>query len=359
VAEARDESANPLRGHIVRFPQAIPSQDWLAQRMLWADQLGAVWPLDAPHPSSDSEEQALEAIRTYQAAGYFTPCSVPWGASTEMLKQIRASLGLSDSRIGTFVRSMSTAAFEHLNPDAAVEPMAIDPDQYFYINKFPQEIQKALLASRVATREGGMLRIGTISQAKALLATLAEHAQPNADVNLPRTLETPDPDALARAAAPTRSSGSRPAIMLDIPVVRGVTEGVVPQRLVEFRQRAGTEDARQDYLNSVGQYVSKATTRDPSSSAASVLHDRLTRDLQLASKSWYERAKSAGMASVALSTVGTIVPLPSFEGTADWVGGITGAAGVGVAAYTAVRNSHVHGYLTAARRADVFAQPGT
>jgi hypothetical protein len=60
-----------------------------------------------------------------------------------------------------------------------------------------------------------------------------------------------------------------------------------------------------------------------------------TRDLQLASKSWYERAKSAGMASVALSTVGTIVPLPSFEGTADWVGGITGAAGVGVAACTA------------------------
>lgn len=359
MSDAEDVSTKPLRGHIVRFPQAIPSQDWLAQRMLWADHLGAVWPLDEPTAGSGPEEQALKAIKTYQEAGYFTACSVPWEASTEMLKQIKASLGLPDSRVGTFVRSWSTAAFEHLNPDAAVEPMVIDSDQFFYINKFPPEIQKVLTASRVAIREDNMLRIGTIPQAKALLATLAEHAQPRADIGLPRTLETPDPDALARAAAPTRASGSRPAIMLDIPVVRGATAGVVPEKLVEFRERRGTEDARQDYLNSVGQYVAKATARDPSSTAASVLHDRLSRDLQLATKSWFQRAKSAGMGSVALSTIGTIVPLPSLEGAGDWVGAATGAAGVSVAAYTAVRKSHVHGYLTGARNAGALAQPST
>ena len=346
--------ANPLRGHIVGFPKAIPSRDWLAQRMLWADQLGAVWPIETPTDRSDEERQALEDAHMYRAAGFFTPCSVPDAASPDVLKQVKASLRLPDSVAGRWLRSWATSAIDRWHPDATADDGPVDENQYFYVNKFPREVQRALLESGVAKREGGWLTIRTVKQAEALMTALAEHAKPWKELNLARILETKSPAALARAAAPTSASNSRPAVILDIPVVEGVTDNVRAGDVIEFRQKPGTEQARQDYLDAVGRFITKITTTNPSRSAESVARDKVTRDIQLASQSWVRRAASAGMGGVVLSTVSTVAPLPHHGTVGEWVGLSAGVAGIGVSLLTAVRKSHVHGYLNAAHRAGVL-----
>jgi hypothetical protein len=69
--------SNPLSGHIVRFPGAIPTENWMTDRMLWSDLFGAIWPWDQqPTPKSEAQEDAMMALSQYREEGFFAECLV-------------------------------------------------------------------------------------------------------------------------------------------------------------------------------------------------------------------------------------------------------------------------------------------
>ena len=242
-------TANPLRGHVVNFPKAIPSRDWLAQRMLWADHLGAVWPMGAPSDRSEEEYLALADARAYMKAGFFTPCVLSKDTSPLLTKRLKTAMQLPDTEIGRWVRSLKTAAFDQLNPDTAPFDEPVDENQFFYVNKFPRPVQRMLLQSGVAKQDGDWLTVRTAKQASALMSALAAHAKPLEPLDMPRTLDTSNVNALAQAAAPSSAADSTPAAVIDIPVIGGVIAAEVKaEDLIEFRLSDANERARQDYL---------------------------------------------------------------------------------------------------------------
>ena len=349
---------NPLRGHIVSFPKVLPSKEWMAQRMLWADHLGAVWPMDAPTPRSTADEAALADARAYMKAGFFTPCRVPWDASPQLLADLQVSLRLPDSAAKKWLRSVGTAIGDVVKPDLS-EP---DDNQFFYFSKFPADVRKVLLRTRVATKDGHGLVVRTAEQANALLCALAVHAEPADPLEMPRTLETSNAAALARVAAPRPKAESQPAVVVELPVLGGLTAGIEARQIIDFRMDEKSERARQSYLDEVSRHVADKMRLEASGSAAQVASLRLERDLRLASQSFIKRLRSAGATGVGLTAVSTLVPLQNVDGLPDFVALAAGAANLGISGVTSVvkfSQSHVHGYLREAHKAGVIQPVNT
>lgn len=54
--------ADWLRGQVVSFPKAIPSWSWIVERLLWADQISALWPTGTPLARTPEEGLALDDL---------------------------------------------------------------------------------------------------------------------------------------------------------------------------------------------------------------------------------------------------------------------------------------------------------
>jgi hypothetical protein len=321
----------------------------MADRMLWADQLGAVWPASSPRARSEEDRWALDDLMRYRDAGFFTECRVPVNNSEQLERELEKSLLETDHV--PWLEQGSTGSFERINPpgDRSVE------EHLFYMDKFPENIKQMLLRTGVAveTEPHGMLKVRSPKKAHVLINAMANYAVPQGSGDLPLTLDAEDDLALAQAAAPTPEGTSRPALVVEVPVIEGSWGDVTAERLIEFRGIEANNRARDDYLDEVAARVAKmtrlATDGDPAMAAKQMVSDQL----DLATRSLAERVSVLGLTGLAISAVGTFTPI-SMDGAGDWVGFGATVAGLGLAAYTTLRPSPAHAYLRRARRAGVI-----
>jgi hypothetical protein len=340
--------ANPLRGHVVSFPKAIPSRTWLADRMLWADHLGAVWPASMPRARSDEDELAFQHLSAYNSAGFFTERRVHVEDSLEFERDLEQALASADH--DAWLQKSSTTSFTGILPT----PGRVADDRLFYMDKFPENIKEMLLRTGIAkvAEPTGMLKVTSNAKARVLMNALVNYAEPwgSAAQDLPLTLDAEDDDALAQAAAPGEDGPQRPAVSVPVPVIEGEWGDIAPQRLIDFRANDANERARQDYLNEVARRLEQATN-----SAACTADDAASRmigrDLELATRSLGERVGALGIAGLVFSTVGTLAPISLSDAPPELLGAGAAVAGLGLTAYTTLRPSPAHGYLRRARKA--------
>lgn len=340
--------ANPLRGHVVSFPKAIPSRTWMADRMLWADHLGAVWPASVPRARSDEDKLAFEHLSAYNSAGFFTERRIHIEDSLEFERDLEQALASADHDV--WLEKSSTTAFTGILPTS----VRVADDRLFYLDKFPENIKEMLLRTNMAkvTESTGMLQVTSKAKARMLMNALVNYAEPwgAAAQDLPLTLDAEDDDALAQAAAPGEDGPYRPAVSVPIPVIEGEWGDVAPQRLIDFRANDANERARQDYLNEVARRLEQASRRaaETTDDAASRM---IGRDLELATRSLGERVGAVGLAGLAFSTVGTLAPISASDAAPELLGAGAAVAGLGLTAYTTLRRAPAHGYLRRARKA--------
>lgn len=342
-----DMPTGPLRGHVVSFPKAIPSRTWMAQRILWADQIGAVWPDGDPTARNAEDTLALEDANKYREAELFTPCTLPAKTGPSVMSQLEATL------------KVTVAEARKWQTESGIEGSGREPEddlQFVYLGKYPPQVQDALLRSGVAKTEGDYgLVIASRERALTLMAVLAENAEPQRELKLERILDTDNAFALAMVAATPQGGRSRPAAMLDLSMPSGGAGNISADKLLAFRSDDRNRDARSAYLESVDEYLQDVLRVHPSVDSGKEAAAKLRRDLDLARRSWVKRAQSAGLTEVALSTVSLVAPLPAAASLGEWVGLGAGMASAGILATTLVRKSHVKGYLNSARRARVLA----
>lgn len=343
---------NPLRGHIVSFPKAIPSSAWMAQRILWADQIGAVWPDGSPSAHTAEDEQALKDAEKYAAAELFTACTLPEKTGPALMTQLNATLDLTDAEAIAWQEASGMTGSDGSGAKAA-EPE--DDLQFVYLDKFPPQVQDALLRSGVAEQTERGLVIPSRDRAMTLMCVLACNAEPHRDLKLSRTLDTDNPFALAKVAAPLKGGQSQPAAVLDLSVLAARGGGIHADKLVQFRKNDSDRGAREDYLRSVDDYLEGVLKQHPSVDPAKEAIAKLEGDLELARRSWLKRAKSAGLTEVALSTLSAVAPLSAAASFGEVVGLGAGVASAGLLTTTMVRKSHVRAYLNSARRAGLLA----
>lgn len=344
---------NPLRGHVVSFPQAIPSREWLAQRALSADHLGAVWPMFDPTPRSPEDERAMQDIEKYRKADLFTPCRLSGDASPEVLADLKTALRLPVTAMQKWTRQLATV----LGDAAAPELDEVSQDQLFYLDKFPREITRELSRARVVHRnEDGWLQARSPGQARVLLNALAVHSVPDKPLDEPRTLDTPNLEDLAQVAAARPSKESQPALIVNLPVISGLA-ATDTERLIEFRTNSKTEEERETYLATIDAYLGRIADSGDPAATSRTLGERLERDLQLASQSFMKRLRSAGAPGVALQAVSTFVPFPDLEGLADHIGTGAAVASFGIAGATSIvkyRRSGVAGFIKSAGKEQIL-----
>lgn len=339
--------SNPLRGHVVSFPKAIPSRTWMADRMLWADHLGAVWPASFPRARSDEDKLAIQHLSAYNAAGFFTERRVQVDDSAAFERDLESALGAADRE--AWLEKSSTPSFSGILPAPGPEANSL-----FYLDKFPANIKAMLLRTAVATEapSTGMLEVKSAAKARVLMNALVNYSEPwgPGAQDLALTLDAEDDASLAQAAAPGNAGDSRPAVSVAIPTIEGEWGDISPQKLIDFRASDANERARQDYLAEVATRIEQASRSGPQRSD-DVASQMIGRDLELATRSLGERVSALGLAGLSFSTVGTLAPISLSDAPPELIGAGAAVAGLGLTAYTTLRRSPAHGYLRRARKA--------
>lgn len=345
---------HPLAGHIVRFPTAIPSSKWMADRMLWADRIGAVWPTHEPTPTNEDEEAGLSAVRLYKEAGFFTECVVPPDAfEGDTPSALR--LSQKDHRLW-----LDTLPEVQEGVDST-EAFRRSPDSNFYINKLGPDVAQMLLDAGIATpKDDHFIKLKSAAAARRLMATVAAHARAIDGTAMPLTLDAAKDTDLAAAATPSDDGNSYLASVVNLPViVAAKTED--PQRIIEFRLKTKNERARQDYFDAVEEFVAKQSyieSVEPASAEAEQIRKRkILGDLLEATTDLTKIHGRAGI--LAYGTVGASVLL-AVPGATD---GTQPALQLGVssaafaAATVLIRGSRETRYLRRGWRDGVIAAP--
>lgn len=342
---------NPLAGHIVRFPTAIPNEQWMADRMLWADQIGAVWPSDQrPEPMSESEANALSAADLYQDAGFFTECVVP---STAFAGTTPAALGMGTQQLREWVSGLPKAD----DNGRAAEVFKTPRDAYFYVNKLGDGVSEMLVRAGVAHRtDDNFIELKSAKAARTLMATIAACAEPNGGGSRPITFDSVSDMDLASAAAPVDGESAHAAIVVDLPVVTAA-RATDARRIIDFRISNRNERARQDYLAAVEEHV-EAQVFIFERSADELRAEKVRSDLLKASQSLIRHHGAAGLTVYGATAVSALVAVPQV--TEGWMpaaaaaAGLTGAAASGL---IMIRGSRTNRYLRRGQRAGILAGP--
>lgn len=339
-----------LRGLVVGYPHALPQRTWVLNRLIWADQIGAIWPTSTPNAATDGEQVVLQDLERLRQAGLFTECTIPLGQDDEVQTQIESALNLTrqerESFSQRFRESVNAARESRTNGGR------LDRNLRFYVNKMPPETTNLLLRSRVATKTAdGFLRIKSAAQAEHLMAAAAEFARPVDERGLRIMLDGATDEALATAAAPLNGAAVRPSAAVNARMIGVSTPEISDvEALIDFRLNDKNDRRRRDYLHEVDRYVRRCTKRGTPGDADGLALDRIGQDLLKAQTAY--RLSLSRVAAVATQIVAAVIPLADSPGdlsTAVAAGANVGAITVNVGAD--VRWGRPHAYLRTARTA--------
>lgn len=343
---------NPLAGHIVRFPTAIPNAQWMADRMLWADQIGAIWPFGEPTPMSGDEGDSMGSIELYREAGFFTECHVNLD---NLSKEVPEALAMPPAAAREWLNSLP-----ELDEGGAEEAFRNPRDAFFYINKLGPEVSDMLLSTGIAVpADETFIRLKSSAAARTLINAIAAQSQPVDGRNLPITLDPARDSDLAKAAAPIPSGTTFTAAVVQLPVVAArITDA---RQIIEFRSNPRNERARADYLNAVERYVSEQSwvesVEPHSDRAATIRRERIRQDLLSSTRALADTQRTAGLAGYAASAVSALVAVAqASEGSLAAASAAAGAAGLAASTVTLRGNRNTR-YLRRANSAELFARP--
>jgi uncharacterized protein YnzC (UPF0291/DUF896 family) len=341
------QDTSPLSRHIVGFPDAIPNMWWMADRMLWSNSFGVIWPGSEPTPKGDVEEEALSAARLYRDNGFFDECVVDHDAfAAKNLRALSHSPDAIREWIARFPGDHGAEDVHFPNPK----------DAYFYINKLGEEVADELVVANLAIRDkdGFGVRLKSRAQAAHLMSAVAGFARSESRPNAAITLDAASNRAFARAAAPLEEDEGCPAAVMTLPIIGGEGDPPTPQKLVEFRRNQRNEDARKEYLDALHAHVQAQVERlggaaDPARMAAQQIRD----DLNGAMMTFAQRVKR-GLSLQAVTVAAAPVAIPLLVGTTDLTAAATGAASSAAVGMLKLRSSSPP-YLRRVKGAGVLA----
>lgn len=338
--------SNPLSGHIVGFPGAIPTENWMTDRMLWSDLFGAIWPWDQqPTPKSEAQEDAMTALTLYREEGFFAECVVDHKAFAPNNLQ---ALGHRTAAVRDWVSHFPA------EDEKGVAGFDNPSDAYFYINKLGPDVADALIAAGVATtQDGDFIKLRSQARAAHLMSAIAGFARPATSHDLPVTLDAADNRALAAAAMPLNAEEGYPAAVMTIPLIGHEGTRVDPGKLVAFRHNEKNNSARQDYLNTVAAVVADKMVRTVNGAPTTLAAERILTDMQKATTSFADRVKDTlSIDTVAIAAVPVMVPL-ALNGARLSDTAFAAASAVAVGALK-LRADRPHRYVRRAKAAKVL-----
>lgn len=248
MSEASAIHNNLLHGVIVNYPSAIPTMQWVVDRLLWADHIGSIWPAGEPHGRTSAERSALRSIRELmnEHPNVFLPLRVDVDPET-LIDEIGIYVEVDEDERRAWLEENDlydarTDGHRSAKPDEGL---------YFYINKMPPQVVEGLLESGIAQRHpdavGVVLRDN--DHARVLMSLLANYARPEGEAaDLPIVLEAESASDLGISAARSAAQNSQVALRLNVPSIRAANESVELKRLLDFRASDKGARLRGEYL---------------------------------------------------------------------------------------------------------------
>lgn len=347
------DHANLLDSTIVNYPTVLPTQQWLKDRLLWAERVGSIWPADGVIARSDQDGEVLEALDALSGDALFVELNVDiCKKNQKMIREVVASFQLPQDAWTTWEAEAGLTAHDVGEAVETEIPPDTDRDLVIYSGKLPSPLAIALAAENIAVQrdEGRWLEMRSGEDAVKLLSILSRYAKPRhaGAREYPTILDPTSPMARNAACVPSKT-GAVSALCIDIPLLKNVKADVGLEQVLEFRSKDANERARREYLAAVSASVCEAKTLYTSSEEfiVSALH-KMNLDMQGSAKTLGKRAMLAGLLGAAsVVTADILVPLTQGLTAATIAAAAATAVGMGAGA-TVVRinRTGVDAYLS-------------
>lgn len=335
------QHVNLMDSTIVNYPNVLPTEQWLKDRLLWAEQVGSIWPVDGVIARSDQDDEVLKALHALSADKLFVELNVDVRQTNrQMIREVIASFKLPQDAWAAWEAEAGLTAHGAGEAEETATLRDTDRDRVIYNGKLPSLLAIALAAEDLAVQhdEGRYLEMRSGEDAMKLLSILSRYATPqHAAREHPMILDPASPMALTAACVPPQA-GAASALCIDIPLLKNVRADVGLEQVLEFRSKDANERARREYLATVSASVCHEEVLYTSSEKFMVkaLH-KMNLDMQGSAEDLGKRAALAGLLGAAsVVTADILVPLAHGLSTATITAAAATVVGMGAGA-TVVR----------------------
>jgi hypothetical protein len=344
-----------LHGQVVFYPKAIPDHRWLVSRLLWADEVSALWPLGQPEPTR-SEAATFKSLLRLEEAELFQPRWLHHENLAPLLEDLE-EVQLIDQRRG---RKFVKQALGQLPKGSGAQTR--DPgassrtsDLFLYVNKLPGAAEQRLERLGVLERrEDGHFNVRSRQEAARLMSVAVNHSKDRRDRDIRMIPDAASDDALWQSAMPAREGTGTPATAVNFPLVTPLRDIEIKQ-LIEFRTKDSNDRLRRDYLAEVSRHVrKKGTSEDGDAVRAERALKKVEADMQLAATSFVKRFGRAGL-TIGFTAAAALVPQAhELDNTAKVIGGAAQISAAAVGATRGLELRRPHKYLRIANRAELL-----
>lgn len=327
----------PLRGHVVAYPDALPSERWILSRLLWADSVGALWPQSKPDGSTEEQARSLKLIdRLADETGLFKPCHVRDDEDSvlQMVKEMRDKIPAAVS-LRPHRADQPTPPHDHrLGGHRAHRPPPGEADFYYHYEKFAPRITEQLLDLRILVDDDHGFRAADKQTAEALLSVAVNFAEP---ADAPGATLIPEARSTTHLRlASTPAANEHPNIgvqaLLPIPVLRRTTRALdnAADKVIALRLDPKTEQARRDYLDEIGSYWATESERLARDVALSQGRHKVRADMELAAASFLQRLRIKSVPNLAVAGVQGVLKIGAAVADGHVLGIASAVAGAAI-----------------------------
>ncbi|GAB3077692.1 hypothetical protein GCM10027080_24820 [Pedococcus soli] len=354
----------PLRGDVVSFPHAIPSQSWIVERLLWADRLGALWPGGTPQPHGrrefrQAQEETLQSIERLCSEDLFVEYHVDHCASEQIVADLADLDVIPHEQVDRFLKETGIGDAQPPSETApAPRRSANSRDLFMYVNKLPPNVTDGLKRLGVVkpNREG-LLEVRTAQDADALMSVAMNHAVPvfGPDEREPMIADASTDSAFWQAAMGRDDDHTvHPGVAVTFPLAVPLGNVTIEQ-VLNFRLKHDAD--RIAYLGQLAEYADRQVTSSITGTQMTKrLRDRVAGDMALASQGMVRRLRQYGVA-LALQTTSAAIAVA--KDPHDPLGIAQAATSLAAATLPVATVSlrRPHQYLRSAGKAGLLAHP--
>lgn len=349
-------STGILHRRVMHFPGSIPGEEWVKDRLLWANSIGSLAPDGGVWTDVPEREPWVETLRQMDE---FQPCTLPMTKYGDMVRDLDAALKVPIRERKEWQRQLD--ALPPLPADAWGEAPSAEggepsapvtaPGSYRFVyrNKLPEPVAERLVRLGVLTRlKRGDLEVTSDEEAAALFSVAAKYARIEGE---PASQLLPDAQtdrALALAAQPGKGRQADSALTLQLPLMFSLRPNLTVEEILAFRHKEGNDALRRDYLGTLQEALDLSLSGESTGLRAVV-----ERDVRLAGRSFLQRCENQNLVTGGLGALGVMIPLATQSVPGLVAGGVLATLAVFTPAICSV-SKRSPGFIRAARKQDLL-----